>query len=117
MNISRVMSNVIQIVTALVLAGGALIGLYAGHRLFQAYEYEANHRRRRRERTPEIECKECNICKEDLTTEGVELLPCGHIFHAFCIKEWFGVRYNCPSCRESLPNHLISEYRRRLGIN
>jgi hypothetical protein len=47
---------------------------------------------------------ECAICLLSLVAE-VCTLPCGHKYHAACIKELrtIGVKQSCPSCRATLP--------------
>ena len=48
------------------------------------------------------ESEECPICLEDFKEgEPVKRLPCGHLFHAACVKEWIvDVRGVCPLCRQ-----------------
>jgi len=49
--------------------------------------------------------EECTICCEPLGGgEEIKLYktPCGHIFHAKCLKEWSTKKLNCPCCRETL---------------
>ena len=29
--------------------------------------------------------------------------PCGHIFHADCLRQWFNVKMQCPTCRAAVP--------------
>lgn len=29
--------------------------------------------------------------------------PCGHIFHADCLRQWFNVKMQCPTCRAPVP--------------
>lgn len=44
----------------------------------------------------------CSICHDDFI-KGYELtrmLPCGHLFHAYCIREWLQRKDSCPVCRE-----------------
>lgn len=31
--------------------------------------------------------------------------PCGHIFHAPCLKNWMNLKADCPSCRGALPDY------------
>ena len=35
-------------------------------------------------------------------TSDVGRIPCGHIFHTNCIKDWIGKgpNFNCPQCRQ-----------------
>ena len=44
----------------------------------------------------------CTICLHEVT-EG-KILPCGHVFHLFCIKEWMATNENCPSCKAKIIN-------------
>ncbi|KAH8828115.1 hypothetical protein DL96DRAFT_1601806 [Flagelloscypha sp. PMI_526] len=63
----------------------------------------------------------CIICREEMTlgtpTEGEgqlvqerrdgpnmtpKKLPCGHIFHFFCLKSWLERQQSCPTCRRSV---------------
>ena len=43
----------------------------------------------------------CPICAEDLCERGgrVDVEPCGHSFHAGCIKKWIAKSATCPVCR------------------
>jgi hypothetical protein len=63
---------------------------------------------------------ECSVCQEVLLANsnsndksGVVLvtLPCLHIFHESCIKNWLGSdlglqNWNCPFCRKTVPGDL-----------
>lgn len=40
----------------------------------------------------------CIICREEMIT-GAKKLPCGHIFHASCLRSWFQRQQTCPTCR------------------
>ncbi|CAG0878948.1 unnamed protein product [Cyprideis torosa] len=40
----------------------------------------------------------CIICREEMTA-GAKKLPCGHIFHAACLRSWFQRQQTCPTCR------------------
>lgn len=40
----------------------------------------------------------CIICREEMLT-GAKKLPCGHIFHASCLRSWFQRQQTCPTCR------------------
>lgn len=54
----------------------------------------------------------CVICREDMA-EGKKL-PCGHIFHAGCLRGWLGRSHECPTCRHSLLPHLQPNRRHRV---
>lgn len=40
----------------------------------------------------------CIICREEMVS-GAKKLPCGHIFHASCLRSWFQRQQTCPTCR------------------
>lgn len=40
----------------------------------------------------------CIICREEMIA-GAKKLPCGHIFHAACLRSWFQRQQTCPTCR------------------
>ncbi|KAI1315660.1 hypothetical protein EDD11_000553 [Mortierella claussenii] len=43
---------------------------------------------------------DCAICRDSMSSAKV--LPCGHIFHLFCIRSWLEHHSSCPTCRRSL---------------
>ncbi len=44
--------------------------------------------------------EECLICRDNLNNgEEIMYLPCTHVFHKKCIKEWFKKSSTCPYCR------------------
>jgi hypothetical protein len=46
---------------------------------------------------------QCIICMEEYEkNENVKLLPCGHIFHDNCIKEWLMKQKSCPFCKSEI---------------
>lgn len=50
------------------------------------------------------ECAACVICLENFKVgEMATRIPCGHLFHAGCVKEWLGRSNQCPTCRYELP--------------
>ena len=55
-----------------------------------------------------VECVECAICLcEPTAGETVTTLPCGHEFHARCIRKWLdsSIEGVCPLCkRDALPS-------------
>lgn len=53
----------------------------------------------------------CIICREEMVApeEGdqqpqsvCKKLPCGHIFHASCLRSWFQRQQTCPTCRRDV---------------
>ena len=44
---------------------------------------------------------ECCICYSSLSTSKNIKLPCGHVFHDKCIREWSKKKMNCPLDRKS----------------
>ncbi|KAF9614614.1 hypothetical protein IFM89_019591 [Coptis chinensis] len=46
----------------------------------------------------------CPVCLDEFC-EGIEvtLMPCKHVFHNGCIKEWLQTNHTCPLCRHELP--------------
>lgn len=45
----------------------------------------------------------CSICCEDLKEKATKL-PCGHMFHGACVKQWLEQHNQCPVCRHALPD-------------
>lgn len=44
--------------------------------------------------------RQCCICLEDFGTRGlVTRLPCLHLYHAVCIRNWFQTSDTCPQCK------------------
>ncbi|KAG6484807.1 hypothetical protein ZIOFF_053332 [Zingiber officinale] len=53
--------------------------------------------------TPE-EPGSCSICLDDFdAATRVLAMPCRHLFHEVCLKEWLLQSNSCPLCRFSLP--------------
>jgi len=46
----------------------------------------------------------CSICLEDYsnTNEKICKIPCEHIFHKKCIKDWLEENNTCPECRTEI---------------
>ena len=46
---------------------------------------------------------QCIICMEEFVKkENLKLLPCGHIFHDNCIKQWLLKEKTCPFCKSEI---------------
>lgn len=46
---------------------------------------------------------DCPICLVDyFDGVSVEKLPCGHVIHTLCCKEWWSTSPTCPVCRYTL---------------
>ncbi|XP_060626325.2 E3 ubiquitin-protein ligase TTC3 [Anolis sagrei] len=41
----------------------------------------------------------CVICHEELSSEIMQMLDCGHRFHKLCIGPWIKEHSTCPTCR------------------
>ncbi|CAH0480326.1 unnamed protein product [Peronospora belbahrii] len=52
---------------------------------------------------------ECLICCGDLANDKTLRLPCGHKYHAGCMRVWFNVQQTCPVCRLHLDIRVMSE--------
>ena len=49
------------------------------------------------------ESEKCAICLEEFNIGNkVCYLPCFHIYHSFCIKNWLKIRGKCPLCGKDL---------------
>mmetsp|Transcript_14404 Transcript_14404/g.26694 ORF Transcript_14404/g.26694 Transcript_14404/m.26694 type:complete len:762 (+) Transcript_14404:191-2476(+) len=49
----------------------------------------------------------CIICREELVANSglgapKKLVPCGHIFHFFCLRNWLERQLRCPTCRAEI---------------
>ena len=50
--------------------------------------------------------EKCVICLEDFNAGNkVCYLPCLHLYHSFCIKNWLKIRVRCPLCGDDLNNN------------
>ncbi|KAL3667199.1 hypothetical protein V7S43_007434 [Phytophthora oleae] len=45
---------------------------------------------------------ECPICCGDLADDQTLRLPCGHNYHAGCVRVWLNLQHTCPVCRLQL---------------
>jgi len=50
----------------------------------------------------------CIICRDNMEAESnnlnntPKLLPCGHVFHFFCLRQWLQQQQSCPTCRKEV---------------
>ena len=50
--------------------------------------------------------EKCAICLGDFNAGNkVCYLPCLHLYHSFCIKNWLKIRVRCPLCGDDLNNN------------
>ena len=53
------------------------------------------------------ENKKCVICYEDfMNNDSAIFLPCFHVFHSNCIREWLSKKDICPLCKINIKNNL-----------
>ena len=48
----------------------------------------------------DTEDKQCAICWE--TMDEASVLPCGHVFHRDCLRDWVKSQGSCPTCRHKI---------------
>ena len=53
----------------------------------------------------------CSICQENILvgTDAMSM-PCKHLFHPHCLRQWLESNYTCPECRCELPQER-NQYR------
>jgi len=44
------------------------------------------------------------IIRQNFKNKEIMLLPCGHIYHSICLKEWLERKRTCPICSKSVPD-------------
>ncbi|EEY53392.1 uncharacterized protein PITG_07044 [Phytophthora infestans T30-4] len=52
---------------------------------------------------------ECPICCGDLADDQTLRLPCGHNYHAGCVRVWLNLQHTCPVCRQQLNEGVIPD--------
>jgi len=52
----------------------------------------------------ETSTRKCQICFDTISSETQSRLPCGHCFHAECVKTLRYYDHSCPLCRRDLPS-------------
>lgn len=117
--------DIVVAVTRFTLIGAALLVTYLGYREYTtAREAEEQRQRyhssaacaqnsRARRRAPPQPSENCPICLDSFYSP-IEILPCGHLFHRKCLKNWFQQRLVCPVCKDTLSPEDKQEYGRRL---
>jgi hypothetical protein len=45
---------------------------------------------------------DCAICQDSISSNGVKLRHCGHVYHHSCLLSWFAVSVRCPVCRHDI---------------
>lgn len=53
---------------------------------------------------------QCVICCSGYGEELVVALPCGHVYHQHCLKNWFREVRVCPMCNKYTPSHPLLLY-------
>jgi hypothetical protein len=54
-------------------------------------------------------CRTCTVCHSDFSQgETVAVLPCNHLYHENCIRNWGIYRATCPLCRKDIPDREIT---------
>lgn len=53
--------------------------------------------------------QQCSICQDDISSDGVRLHVCHHVFHRSCIQTWFGASVRCPVCRRDIREDPVSQ--------
>ncbi|XP_056160341.1 probable E3 ubiquitin-protein ligase RHA4A [Syzygium oleosum] len=50
----------------------------------------------------------CTICIEELAggTEATKM-PCSHVYHVDCIRQWLETSHSCPLCRYAMPTQQL----------
>ena len=58
---------------------------------------------------------DCAICQDSISSNGVKIRHCGHVYHHSCLLSWFAVSTRCPVCRhdiregQAIQTHAASE--------
>ena len=57
------------------------------------------------ESSKKLDNKDCLICLEKfLIKDKICYLPCNHLFHSICIKNWIKIKKECPLCKRAISN-------------
>ncbi|KAF0684037.1 Aste57867_23958 [Aphanomyces stellatus] len=52
----------------------------------------------------------CAICMSDMDAADSVGLPCGHVFHSDCVRQWLTRRNTCPNCRHEFQKELAGRF-------
>uniref|UniRef100_A0A7S4BD77 RING-type domain-containing protein n=1 Tax=Chrysotila carterae TaxID=13221 RepID=A0A7S4BD77_CHRCT len=56
----------------------------------------------------------CAVCLNEMIASTLAVaLPCKHVFHTECVREWLRKQHTCPSCRAKLPTKAEREAHER----
>lgn len=125
----RIMSGIIGVVSRFTVIGGAIVVAIWAYREYVKRQQEqmqydqstsrqssdSNTTRVKKSHPPPQPHNICSICQDDLSVP-LEILPCNHIFHRTCIRQWFGNRMICPYCNTPVTGEHVQEYQRRLKL-
>jgi len=51
----------------------------------------------------------CIICRDEMVGDPrAKVLPCGHVFHFYCLRSWLERQQTCPVCRTPIPDDVTS---------
>ena len=147
---SNVLSDLVALgATVAAAAGVAYVAYKAAEEYFEHDEQQqasntnstsrSNVKEGKSARPPPQPGNECPICRDDLSAP-LEILPCNHIYHRVCIREWWAIhhvvfaveintfmlfilvgirfvtRMNCPYCSVDIDADMRAEYRSRLDL-
>jgi hypothetical protein len=52
--------------------------------------------------------KSCSICLDEFVPESkLYIIPCNHLFHKECLKDWVAENYKCPVCRGEIAKYKV----------
>jgi hypothetical protein len=52
--------------------------------------------------------KSCSICLDEFVPESqLYTIPCKHLFHTDCLKDWVAENYKCPVCRCEIAKYKV----------
>jgi hypothetical protein len=51
----------------------------------------------------------CAICQDSISSDGVKIRHCGHVYHRSCLLSWFSMNVRCPVCRHDIRSNSSQE--------